>query len=144
MRDMWTNIKILPSASAYKNIIKFCQMHGLPCDDFVGDAHCTIVFSRDVIVPARKIPRPDFGRVLVRDAYLDVFHTDLDGDVLVLRFESDVLARANAYYKNKYGIPARYEYAPHLTLQKNLGRRLKLPKIKMRFYLNRVVIDNGE
>ena len=138
----FTNVKIVPSKTAIAKIKRFCDAHGLPHADFDAVPHCTIVFSRDIIVPARKIPRPDFERIRVGDARLKIFKTRDDGDCLVICFSSDKLARANAFYRARLNIPARYEYAPHITLQKNLTRAPRLAKIDFNFMLDKVVIEN--
>lgn len=138
----FTNVKIIPSATAITKIKRFCDVHGLPHADFDAAPHCTIVFSRDIIVPARKIPRPDFERIAVRNPRLKIFHTRDDGDCLVMCFSSDKLARANAFYRGRLNIPAKYEYVPHITLQKNLARSPRLPRVDFDFMLDKVVIEN--
>lgn len=138
-----TNIKVCPSQNAIKKIINFCITHSLPYNDFLEGPHCTIAFSKEILTPISMIEQPKFKRVLVRNAYIDVFDTSDDGRVLVVRFDSGVLRQANDFYRKEYRLASKYAYSPHITLQKNLQEEMAIPlKLNFNFILNRVVMDN--
>lgn len=138
----FTNIKIVPSQTAKQKIKRFCRAYNLPYQDFAADPHCTIAFSREILVPAVQISAPPFQRILVQNAKLDVFDTRDDGQVLVIRFEAEALSQANAFYRSKYKIPAKYPYLPHITLQKNIRAKPRLKRLPFNFYLDKIVIHN--
>lgn len=138
-----TNIKIIPSQSAIKKIINFCLKHNLPYADFLKDPHCTIAYSKEVLTPVCMIEKPDFKAVRVTNAYIDTFQTDNDGKVAVIKFESDALQRANAFYRKEYSLTSKYAYSPHITLQKNIpGLLANYPKLDFDFVLNQIIMDN--
>ena len=138
-----TNIKIVPSKTAIEKIINFCIKHNLPYEDFLKDPHCTIAYSKEVLTPVRMIEQPNFKFIRVKGAYVDTIQTDDDGKVAVIKFESNALEQANAFYRREYFLTSKYAYSPHITLQKNLSDLLpNYPKLDFDFILDRIVMDN--
>ena len=139
-----TNIRIVPCDDTIKKIVQMADSYNLPHSDFDAHPHCTIIYSRDVVdAKDIKLPESDFP-IIGTNAYLDVFETRDDGNVLVIEFDCEYAKQCFDYMKQKYNITTKYnEYKPHLTLQKNMiTKNMVLLKITFDLYFDKLWVTN--
>lgn len=134
------NIKLIPDSNTINRICEILKKHNIPCNDFMNDSHCTIIYSPDIINP-NNIILPKYNLPIVgKNAHFEFFDTHDDGIVLVIEFESDVAKNIFQYLKQQYNFATKYnEYRPHITIQKNMTEKTTLPKIDFDLYFDNLI-----
>ncbi|MBR6009890.1 MAG: hypothetical protein IKP35_00520 [Alphaproteobacteria bacterium] len=132
------NIKILPDATTIQNIVNILESNKIPCQDFIHDSHCTIIYTPDII---KNVNMPDIKLPIIgTKAHFEFFDTQDDGIVLVIEFESVAAKKLFKYLKEKYKFTIKYnDFRPHITIQKNIPAKIKLPDIKFNLFFNQLI-----
>lgn len=142
-----TNIKLIPSELTQEKLACILHNYNLPCQDFIADPHCTIIYSNDVVdVTTISLP-PFIFPVIGKNSRFEFFDTMYDGIVLVIEFDCKAAEQCFNYVKQTYNISTRYsEYRAHITLQKNVPNKdlLTLPDIPFNLEFDKLEADNGE
>ena len=138
-----TNIKTLPDENTIKKIYNLLNRHNIPCIDFQKNSHCTIIYSpdiiniNDVVLPEIELP------IIGKNAHFEFFDTHDDGIVLVIEFDSFIVKDLFKYLKEKYKFSTKYdEIRPHITIQKNMLKKTKLPHINFDLYFDKIIKES--
>lgn len=139
-----TNIKLVPDKKTQTKIKALLQKHKLPKDDFTSCPHCTIIYSLDIVdidkISCDKLVLP----IVVKDSHFELFDTKDDGIVLVIEFQNDDLIKLFKHIKTKYKLTTKYDdFRPHITIAKNISKKIILPKINFDLIFDKIEKDNG-